>query len=204
MLTWRPRKIEPTKKNWSSYDKSTSSNQRLKLRTFRFQSTYQLQRRKTTSRIQYCYWFLGYVREGFKLFDNLLFTDETWLLLSGYIYSAKSKIWSAENPHEMHEEPLHLWSLMLGAKCLEIELWYHPCVKRHLLTKAIRKFWLIHSPAARETDCWFLEDEGERPNYENKNGCLGKLLLCSHGRMWALATMIAAPHNTWPVVVGNS
>jgi len=48
------------------------------------------------------------VLEGFNLFDNLLFTDETWLHLTGYIYSANSKIWSADNTHEMHEDPLHL------------------------------------------------------------------------------------------------
>jgi hypothetical protein len=56
------------------------------------------------------------VREGFNLFNNLLFTDETWLLLSGYIYSANSKIGTAENPHEMHEDPFHLWKFGVGCE----------------------------------------------------------------------------------------
>jgi hypothetical protein len=48
----------------------------------------------------------------------------------------------------------------------------------------------------KETEFWFLEVEGERPNCEDKDGCLGDMLLCANGRMWFLATMIAAPHNT--------
>jgi len=37
---------------------------------------------------------------------NLFFMDEVWFHLRGYINSQKSRIWSAENSHILHENPL--------------------------------------------------------------------------------------------------
>jgi len=39
------------------------------------------------------------------------FTDEAWSHLGGYINSQKGRIQSAENPHALHENPLHLSNL---------------------------------------------------------------------------------------------
>ena len=35
------------------------------------------------------------------------FTDEAWFHLSVYVNSQNTRIWAAENPHTVHEEPLH-------------------------------------------------------------------------------------------------
>jgi hypothetical protein len=40
--------------------------------------------------------------------DMLLFMDEAWFHLNGYINNQNSRIWSDKNPHALHENPLHL------------------------------------------------------------------------------------------------
>jgi hypothetical protein len=42
-------------------------------------------------------------------------TDEALSHLSGYINSQNSSVWSAENPHSLHENPLH--SSKIGIWC---------------------------------------------------------------------------------------
>jgi hypothetical protein len=39
---------------------------------------------------------------------TLFFMGEAWFYLSGYINCQNSRIWSAENPHALHVNPLHL------------------------------------------------------------------------------------------------
>ena len=38
---------------------------------------------------------------------NFFLMYEAWFHLSGYINSQHSRMWSAENPHALHENPLH-------------------------------------------------------------------------------------------------
>jgi hypothetical protein len=52
-------------------------------------------------RLQYCRWFKHFIPG-----DNVLYTDEAWFHLSGYVNSQNSRIRSAENPHTFHERPL--------------------------------------------------------------------------------------------------
>jgi hypothetical protein len=42
------------------------------------------------------------------MLDNLFFTDEASFHFSGYICSQKSRIWGAEDPPALHENPLRL------------------------------------------------------------------------------------------------
>jgi len=46
---------------------------------------------------------------------SLFFTDEAWFHLSRYVNSQNTRIWEAENPHTVHEEPLH--SQKIGVWC---------------------------------------------------------------------------------------
>ena len=39
---------------------------------------------------------------------SLFFTNEAWFHLRGYVNSQNTRIWTAENHHSVHEEPLHL------------------------------------------------------------------------------------------------
>jgi hypothetical protein len=44
-----------------------------------------------------------------KTVDNLdvTFTDEVWFHLSGYVNTQNTRLWLLENPHAVHEKPLH-------------------------------------------------------------------------------------------------
>lgn len=39
--------------------------------------------------------------------DEIIFTDEAWFYLTGYINSQNTRTWATENPHEILESPLH-------------------------------------------------------------------------------------------------
>ena len=55
------------------------------------------------------------VEEG--RFDPLLYfmLDEAWFHLSEYVNSQNTRYWSSENPHVIHETPLH--DLKIGVWC---------------------------------------------------------------------------------------
>ncbi|RZC38174.1 hypothetical protein BDFB_015132, partial [Asbolus verrucosus] len=57
-------------------------------------------------RLEYCHWFLNHLNNNNTL-DLTFFTDEGWFHLSGYINKQNMRIWSAENPHEFVQSPLH-------------------------------------------------------------------------------------------------
>jgi hypothetical protein len=47
--------------------------------------------------------------------DFVFYTDETWLHLSGYVNGQNNRYRSAENPHSIHEVPLH--DVKIGVWC---------------------------------------------------------------------------------------
>jgi hypothetical protein len=59
------------------------------------------------TRLHYCHWFMkSGTRDGDEL-DDWNWSDEAWFHLDGYVNSQNSRIWSTENPHALHESPLH-------------------------------------------------------------------------------------------------
>jgi hypothetical protein len=50
-------------------------------------------------RLPYTFWKIYYLRK--------IFSDETWFRLSEYLNSQNGRVWSAFNPHEIMEIPLH-------------------------------------------------------------------------------------------------
>ena len=46
---------------------------------------------------------------------RFLVTDEAWFHLSGYVNSQNSRHWAIENPHVIHESPLH--PVKIGVWC---------------------------------------------------------------------------------------
>jgi hypothetical protein len=59
------------------------------------------------ARIQYCRLFQESVFNGFNDPGLMIYSDEAWFTLSGYIQSQNNSQWSKENPHAVHEMPLH-------------------------------------------------------------------------------------------------
>jgi hypothetical protein len=78
----------------------------LDLRPYKIMAVQELLPRDFGIRVEYCQWFLNHLNNNNTL-DLTFFTDETWFHLSGYINKQNMRIWSAENPHEFVETPLH-------------------------------------------------------------------------------------------------
>jgi hypothetical protein len=49
----------------------------------------------------------------------LIVTEEAWIHWNGGINSHSNRIWGAENPHKLHENPPHSQRLVFGAQCLD-------------------------------------------------------------------------------------
>jgi hypothetical protein len=57
-------------------------------------------------RLEFCNWVIN-MENNESILEKLIFTDEAWFHLSGYLNSQNTRIWSTENPHEIIEVPLH-------------------------------------------------------------------------------------------------
>jgi hypothetical protein len=67
------------------------------------------------TRIQYCGWFQESVFSGLLDPELTFYSDEVWFISSGSVNSQNNKYWSTENPHAVHEEPMH--DLKVGVWC---------------------------------------------------------------------------------------
>ncbi len=56
--------------------------------------------------IKFCHWILDFVSNE-NMFNKFYFSDEAWFHLSGYINAKNFRTWSATNPHQFMESPLH-------------------------------------------------------------------------------------------------
>ena len=76
------------------------------------------------------------------MLDNLVFMDEAWVHLSGYINGQNVRIWIAANLHALHKNPLHSQTLVFCVQGLNNEL-RNPCsLKIQLLQKIFQIFTL--------------------------------------------------------------
>ena len=57
--------------------------------------------------VWFCLWIKDFLTQNPGILDVTFFTDEAWFHLSRYVNSRNTHIWAAENPHTVHEEPLH-------------------------------------------------------------------------------------------------
>ena len=87
----------------------------LSMRAYRITCVQELKLPDKDKRLQYCRWLLSMVEEE-RLNPLLYFiSDEAWFHLSGYMNSQNTRYWSSENPHVIHETPLH--DLKIGVWC---------------------------------------------------------------------------------------
>ena len=87
----------------------------MSMRAYKVTCVQELKLPDKDERLQYCRWLLSMVEEG--RLDPLLYfmSDEAWFHLSGYVNSQNTRYWSSENPHVIHETPLH--NLKIGVWC---------------------------------------------------------------------------------------
>jgi hypothetical protein len=77
-------------------------------------------------RIHFCNWYNNNLLDNVDQQDISFFTDEAWFHLSGFINSQNYRTWSAHNPHNVIQVPLHL---------LKIGVWV--AMSRTLLCKCL-------------------------------------------------------------------
>ena len=85
----------------------------LSIRAYKVTCVQELKLPDKEKRLQYCRWLLSVVEEG--PLDSLLYftSDEAWFHL--YVNSQNTRYCSSENPHVIHETPLH--DLKIGVWC---------------------------------------------------------------------------------------
>jgi hypothetical protein len=76
----------------------------LKLRPNRVTCVQELKEADKKKRMDYCGYILNKISD--EELDPML-SDEAWFHVSGHVNSRNTRYWSAENPHMLHQEPLH-------------------------------------------------------------------------------------------------
>ena len=74
---------------------------------YKSQVAQELSERDKVSRIQLCNEFLGLVKNNSDIVNTLLISDEVHFLVSGYVNKYNCRYWAHNNPHELHQRPLH-------------------------------------------------------------------------------------------------
>jgi len=74
---------------------------------YKIQVTHALHERDYVNRVNFCQTFLQLINQNQELVNNLLMSDEANFHLSGSVNKQNFYYWSATNPIELHERPLH-------------------------------------------------------------------------------------------------
>jgi len=83
------------------------ATKQLGLKAYKVSVQHQLLPADFDRRTTFCNWIRDEIFIG-QIDPNLLFfSDEAWFHLSGYINSQNNRYWSTDNPHQVHEIPLH-------------------------------------------------------------------------------------------------
>jgi hypothetical protein len=70
-------------------------------------SVHQLLEPDKAKRVAYCRWFQNFIVRNPGILSITWFTEEAWFHLCGYVNSQNTRIWAAQNPHAIHEAPMH-------------------------------------------------------------------------------------------------
>jgi len=73
---------------------------------YKVHAYHQILPRDFIMRMNFCEWFLNNL-DNDDILDISFYTDEAYFQLNGYVNSQNMRMWSAENPHEFIEAPLH-------------------------------------------------------------------------------------------------
>ena len=74
---------------------------------YKIQVTHALHERDYVKRVNFCQTFLRLINGNQEIVNSLLMSDEAYLHLSGFVNEQNFHYWSAPNPIELHERPLH-------------------------------------------------------------------------------------------------
>jgi len=97
------------------YSKRQRAAKKAKLRAYRVSCVQDGHTMDHEKSVQFCLWIKDFLTQNPGILDVTFFTDEARFHLSGYVNSQNTRIWATENPHTVHEEPLH--SQKVGVWC---------------------------------------------------------------------------------------
>jgi hypothetical protein len=135
----------------------TAARKMLKFYPYQMQDFHELIPGDYAKRVNYCRWFKNLIRGNIGVLDQVLFTDEAWFHLSGYVNSQNYRIWRTETPHNYTETALHPQ---------KIGVWYAISRRRIIgplfFETSINAEELIQKSIALlqvdERNCWFQQD----------------------------------------------
>jgi hypothetical protein len=93
----------------------------LKLFPYKTTMVHQLLPADHEARLHFCEWLTEVLHHDDEFLDRCFFSDEAWFHLSGYVNTQNCRFWSGDNPHLIHESPLHaqklgVWAAMSGQR----------------------------------------------------------------------------------------
>ena len=77
------------------------------MKPYRITIIHELRALDLEKRLCFCNWMLQNVNDGTVVSRLILFSDEAWFHFNGYISSQNNRYCSQDNPHRIHEIPLH-------------------------------------------------------------------------------------------------
>src|SRR6185437_9724828 len=83
------------------------ATRQLGMKAYRISVQHELRPADYAKRLNFCNWVRDQILHGHIEPNSLFFTDEAWFHLTGYVNSQNNRYWSNENPHQLHEVPLH-------------------------------------------------------------------------------------------------
>jgi hypothetical protein len=87
----------------------------IKLRPYKVTVVHELKQPDYAARIRFRNWLLQNVHDGIADPQLLFLSDEAWFHVGGHVNAQNVRIWSNENPHAIHQVPLH--SEKVGVWC---------------------------------------------------------------------------------------
>lgn len=79
----------------------------LNFHPYKIQIVHQLSPQDAPNRLTFCREFVRLLNEGANVINNLIMSDEAHFHLSGYVNKQNFRYWCAEQPMQLHEQPLH-------------------------------------------------------------------------------------------------
>lgn len=109
-------------------------------------------------RLNYCQWFKRFIdQNSFEILDVMFYTDEAWFHLGGYVNSQNTRLWSATNPHDLHEAKIGVWVAMSRARIVGPIFFENTVNSDRYCTEILAKF-ISELTEVEINNGWFQQD----------------------------------------------
>jgi hypothetical protein len=90
-----------------SLGSASTASKLIKFCPYKIPVVHELKQPDFAARIRFCNWLLQNVHDGIVDPQLLFMTDEAWFHVSGRVSVQNVRTWSVDNPHAIHQVPLH-------------------------------------------------------------------------------------------------